>query len=73
MTDELERLRDVARATVAFLKAEDEWYALRRNLMANPQLPEDLEVTRRLCDTAISRRVELDQAIARLGEASPPT
>jgi hypothetical protein len=68
---ELELLRDVARATAEFLKAEDEWYTHRRSLMVEPQAPEDRDATRLLCDTAISRRTDLDRALARLAEAAP--
>jgi hypothetical protein len=73
MNEELERLRAVARASAAFLKAEDEAavpvQALRDE--GGEPSPEMEQEIRRLWEIASNRRDELAEALARLREVNP--
>ena len=76
MNDELERLRDVARAAAAYLKADDESLASLRPFSDGPRQPPteaSVQEARRLSRAAHDRRTELVQALARLAELNPPT
>lgn len=75
MHDELERLRDVARAAAALLRAQVAWHAycgplLNRLSEAAATADFHLQVSR-LKTLAVDREVELVLAIARLAEVNP--
>jgi hypothetical protein len=75
MNDELERLRDVARAAAALLRAQVAWHAycgplLSRLSEAATTADFHLQVSR-LKTLAANREVELVVAIARLAEVNP--
>jgi hypothetical protein len=69
MSDELERLRDVARAAAAFLEADDEYAGRLNELMeSDPTAPGGVtgpEVDQ-LAEVFATRRTELAEALARL-------
>jgi hypothetical protein len=74
MSDELERLRDVARAATAFIKADDEWSTHVHDWPDRTDAPpvEDIREGHRLSDVCNVRRAELVAALARLAELGPP-
>ena len=71
MSDELERLRDVARAAAAFVEAEDKFLALARafNDEGQPIGDQLHQATYALHP----RGDDLRRALARLAELNPPT
>jgi len=71
--DELERLRDVARAAAALIQADDESTASIRPLRDQEEPPVDqLKEVHRLGGIYFARRAELVAALARLAELDPP-
>jgi hypothetical protein len=75
MNDELERLRDVARAAAALIKADDESKATMKGWQERTKPPpiDELKEFHRLSEVYFTRRVELVAALARLVEPNPPT
>jgi hypothetical protein len=75
MNDELERLRDVARAAAALIKADDESAARIRPLrdQSEPPPAEELREIHRLSGIYFARRAELVTALAQLTKLDPPT
>ena len=74
MNDELERLRDVARAAAAHMRAEDEHDSFLFGLRIRPEdewAPDEVEQLHRLSLATVDRAQELIQALARLAEVSP--
>jgi hypothetical protein len=73
MSDELERLREVARAAAAMIQADDESTAAIRGWRERTDPPpvDDLKAFHRLSGLYSSRRTELVAALARLAELNP--
>jgi hypothetical protein len=73
--DELELLRDVARAAAAFVKAEADCDTYTLGLRVRPEdewTLEDVEELHRLSSACVERHQELIRALDRLAETDPP-
>jgi hypothetical protein len=75
MTDELERLQEVARAAAALIKADDESTARIRGPHDQTEPPpvDELREIHRLSSIYFARRADLVAALARLAELDRPT
>jgi hypothetical protein len=76
MNNELEQLREVARAAAAMIKADDESKGFAKDWRDRPELPpvDQLRDFHRLSSIYFACRAELVAALTRLAELnSPPT
>jgi hypothetical protein len=74
MNDELERLRNVARAAAAMLRAQAAYQAHAAQLRDRPadfSITHELGDTHRLASAARAGEEQLIAALARLGEVNP--
>lgn len=73
--DEHQRLRDVARAAAALVKAQDEWKAACPPTYESADDPngETLQRIQQRAEVYYARLAELTAALARLAEVRPPT
>ena len=73
MIDELQRLRDVARAAAAMTQADDESMAHMRGWgdRTGPPLVNEIREGHRLSEIYFARCAELVAALARLAEINP--